>query len=399
MRKNGVASCEAMDASAECRIPNDIEQKDMPLKRLNMLALGVLMSLPGLTAVADTASQPVAVTPSFTLTIIKAGAGDGSTAPASSPAPGTAYTIASGVLLGLTAVPAADAVFTGWSGDLASGGTTQESTVLVVMDRDRTLTATFLPAQCTLTVQVGGTSNPVNVTPAPGPHGCLSGQQVYISALPADASPASFTAWKGAVDSDSFFAKVVMDGNKTVTANFTDNPDASRKLVVNPPQGPGNCFPLGPGSYRVAVNSTMKFGANPHPGRYFGGWLADYAGIGTPQELAVVMDRDRTIGASFTDTGSTVTVILEGRGDIFPRPGSYALADGLRVPFTAQQTDHEWLFDSWRDTDDKVLSQDSSYLLTVNNTAPATVKGVFKKGKKASEIIARAYTAAPLLPS
>ena len=360
------------------------------MNRLLVLVLALLAALSG-TVSKSAAAEPAAPS-TFTLTLIKAGTGDGTTTPPSAPAPGVGHVFPAGAPLRLVAEAAPGSVFDAWSGDLPADFNAREPLLVMNMDRNRTVTATFMPVQCTLTVRVEGSSGPVNVTPAPGTHGCLSGQPVYLNALPADGSPASFVAWSGEVTSGNFAAKVVMVGNKTVTATFTDNPEASRKLVVNLPQGTGagTCFPLGPGSYRIAANSTLTLGANPNPGSYFGGWMADYAGVNAPQELKVIMDRDRSIGAAFSNTGSTVTVILEGQGDLFPRPGSYALATGLQVPFSAQRVDREWHFDRWQDGDDKVLSEKSAFTYMVNGTAPSTIKGVFVKGKKPSETIARA---------
>ncbi len=349
-----------------------------------LLAGGIFYALHGLRGKFP-AAKPEETAPSFTLTLIKAGSGHGSTTPESRPAPGTAHYLATAVSsLILTAAPASDSVFAGWSGDVPAGVNPQEDRLFLVLDQNRAITATFMPAQFTLTLQVSGSSNPVNVSPAPGKHGCLSGQQVFINALPADGSPASFVNWSGDVSTENFSLMITMDGDKTLTANFTDSTDAARRLVLDPPQGPGTgtYFPLGPGTYRVAANAHLKFGANPNRSSYFGGWLADYAGVNTPQELTVVMDKDHTVGASFSDTGNTLTVLLEGRGNVFPAPGDYEFAAGLQVPFTAERIDRDWHFNSWRDGNDKVLSESLAYTATINGPAPMTIKAVFAEGKK-----------------
>lgn len=92
----------------------------------------------------------------------------------------------------------------------------------------------------------------------------------------------------------------------------------------------------------------------------------------------MIMDQPCTLGVSFSNTGASVTVIQEGQGDIFPRPGVYALADGLQVPFTAQRINSTWVFDSWRDGVDTVLSRSLTYQLPVSGTAPIVIKGVFE---------------------
>jgi hypothetical protein len=352
-----------------------------------------------ITVSADQSYQPVFALPGFTLTMIKAGAGNGTTTPASCLLPGTEHQITAGSVQVLTAVPASDSVFTGWSGNLPGTVNPLEKTIGVLMDQDRAITATFLPADFTLTVQVNGTANPVNVTPAPGAHGYSLGQQVNLIALPADGSPAAFQAWTGGVDGvpgGSFFATVTMNGNKTVTANFTDDTASSKQLVVNTPQGTGagTTFPLSPGTYRIATNLIVRFGANPNPGSYFGGWLTDFPNNNTPQGLPVDMSQDHTVGASFSNTGYNVTVILEGLGKVTPGQGNYAFADGLQVTFTAERINSTWVFAGWRDGVDNPLSTSLSFPLTINAAAPTTIKGVFAEDTTAPEIIACAPDAA-----
>ena len=336
----------------------------------------------------DQSYQPVFALPGFTLKMIKAGTGNGTTTPASSET-GTDHFVNAGFLQQLTATPASDSVFAGWSGDLPAGVNPSDTTIFVTMDTNRSITATFNPADFVLTVQLAGTANAVNMTPPPGQYGCTAGQQIQLKALPADGSPAAFQAWSGSVVAGTFSTMVTMDANKTVIANYSDDLGQSQQLVVNPPQGTGTgaTDPLGPGTYRIA-GGTLYFNATPNPGSYFNGWQDDYAGFNTPKELKVIMDQSRTLGVSFSNTGAEVTVIREGEGDIFPRQGVYALADGLQVPFTAQRINSTWVFDSWRDGTDTVLSRSMTYLLSVSGTDPIVIKGVFAEDVTAPEIIA-----------
>ncbi|HPA40736.1 MAG TPA: hypothetical protein PKV69_01890, partial [Candidatus Hydrogenedentes bacterium] len=235
--------------------------------------------------------------------------------PAGSP-DGETYDLPISTAVTLTAIPDSNSVFTGWSGDLPPGSVPDVPVLNVVMNQNRTITATFVPADFTLTVNVAGTANPVNVTPPPGVYGYLAGQTAVVIALPASGSPAAFDLWTGSAITNNAIVPLTMDSNKVMTANYVDdNGSNTFGLTVTAPGGDGSgaYFPLSPGSYRVLSNRTLFFGANPNPGSFFGGWTGSYAGVNTPQELAVRMDQDRTVGAVFSATGTTVTVALSGR--------------------------------------------------------------------------------------
>lgn len=324
--------------------------------------------------------------PTFTLTLYTSGTGTGSMVPAGSP-DGETYELALDSAVTITAIPDSNSVFTGWSGDLPPGTVPNVPVLTVFMDQNRSITATFVPADFTLTVNVAGTANPVNVTPPPGVYGYLAGQTAVVIALPASGSPAAFDLWTGSTITNNAIVPLPMDGNKVMTANFVDdNGSNTQGLTVTAPEGDGfgSYFPLNPGAYRVLAGRTLFFGANPNPGSFFGGWTGSYAGVNTPQELAVRMDEDRTVGAVFSSTGTTVTVAVSGQGDVFPRPGVYAFADGLVVPFTGQRINSTWLFDSWQDAVGNVYATTSTYNLTVDAGMPGMfITGVFAEDSEA----------------
>ncbi len=341
---------------------------------------------------ADKTFKPVYELPSFTLTMISAGTGTGTTSPVSSAAPGTDYQIVRDQFLVLTATPSPTSVFSGWSGDLPPGADPANPILNVIMSQDRVITATFAPADYTLTVQVAGTTNPVDVYPAPGQYGFLSGQQITLRAMPANGSIAAFDLWTGSIADSQPIVTLTMNGNKTVIANYVDT-DASnsKQLTVLASEGPGTglVFPLGEGVYRFLTNRQVMFAANPLPGSYFNGWRGDYNGVNTPQELAVRMSQDRTLGAAFSTTGANVTVAVSGQGDVFPRPGVYALADGLAVPFTGSRINSTWVFDSWQDIGGNPYSSDNPYTLVVDaSQVTQYIEGVFAEDVTAPEVIA-----------
>ncbi len=113
----------------------------------------------------------------------------------------------------LTATPDVGWSFADWSGD-ASGTANPLS---VTMDANKAVTANYTQNEYTLSVNIVG-NGVVNKSPdqATYHHGDL----VQLSAVP-DAGW-QFSAWSGDASGTTSPVAVTMDGNKTVTATFSD---------------------------------------------------------------------------------------------------------------------------------------------------------------------------------
>ena len=126
-----------------------------------------------------------------------------------SPAPGT-YINDSGVEIEITASPESGYRFAEWTGDAA--GT--ENPLTIIMDSDKSLTANFI-RQFSLTILAGegGTTDP-----EPGTYVEDSGTEVSIKALPE--SGYQFSEWSECLSGTSNPLTVILNSNKSVTANF-----------------------------------------------------------------------------------------------------------------------------------------------------------------------------------
>jgi uncharacterized repeat protein (TIGR02543 family) len=135
-----------------------------------------------------------------------------------------------GTVVTLTAVPAADAVFVGWSGDACGGSSSL--TCDVTMDRTKSVTATFALKQFALTLRKAGTGFGAIATQPSSPMYNIGA----VVALRATADSGSqFTGWSGdaCAGSTSPDCSVTMSAAKTVTATFT--------LTPPPPPAPTTC--------------------------------------------------------------------------------------------------------------------------------------------------------------
>lgn len=118
----------------------------------------------------------------------------------------------------LTAVPAIDYEFTGWSGD--ASGTTNPLTV--TMTKSKSITANFQstvpPTLYTLTVNViPSGAGSVTVNPLKGTY--AQNEVVSLTAYPASGN--SFTGWSGGLSGSTNPTTITMTTNKTVNANFS----------------------------------------------------------------------------------------------------------------------------------------------------------------------------------
>ncbi|NIA31347.1 MAG: hypothetical protein GWP06_15745 [Actinobacteria bacterium] len=79
--------------------------------------------------------------------------------------------------------------------------------------------------QVTLTMNINpaeAVNHGCNVTPAPGPHQYDSGTEINVYALPNEAAGWYFTDWSGDACGTDLIAHLVMDRDKTATANFAE---------------------------------------------------------------------------------------------------------------------------------------------------------------------------------
>ena len=120
----------------------------------------------------------------------------------------------SGDSVQLTAAPSAGYTFTGWSGDLT--GSVNPTTI--TMNAAKTVTATFTAIEYTLSTSVTGSGS---VAKSPSKTTYHYGDVVQLTATPITGW--SFSVWSGDVTGSANPASITVNGNKAVTATFTQN--------------------------------------------------------------------------------------------------------------------------------------------------------------------------------
>ncbi len=264
-----------------------------------------------------------------------------------------------GATVQLTAAPAAGWTFSGWSGDL--GG--KQSPVSITMDADRTVTATFTAISYSLTVNITGNGS---VTLNPDKPSYVYGETVQLTANPA--AGWNFNSWSGDLNQSSNPATITIDGDKTVTATFSQDQYTLTVNVV----GNGSVT-KNPDHLTYIYGDTVQLTASPAAGWAFTGWSGALSGSTNPANLA--MDGNKTVTATFTRIQHTLTVTVVGSGSVTKNPNQAAYDEGTVVQLTASPA-VGWIFSGWSgdlagSTSPVNVTMDSNKAITANFTQSA----------------------------
>jgi uncharacterized repeat protein (TIGR02543 family) len=159
--------------------------------------------------------------------------------------------------------------------------------------------------------------------------------------------------------------QVTMDGNKTITANFTQ---ITYTLTVNT-SGQGTVT-RNPSQANYPAGSTVTLTATPASGWSFSGWSGSASGSTNP--LQVTMDGNKTITANFTQITYTLTVNTSGQGSVTRNPNQANYNAGSTVTLTATPASG-WSFSGWSgsasgSTNPLQVTMDGNKTITANFT-------------------------------
>ena len=193
----------------------------------------------------------------------------------------TSYT--SGTVVTLTASPSAGYTFTGWSGDLT--GSVNPATI--TMNAAKTVTATFTAIEYTFTVSTSGSGS---VAKSPSKTTYHYGDVVQLTATPITGW--TFSAWSGDVTGSANPASMTVNGNKAVTATFTQN-----QYTLDVPIIGSGSVAKSPSKTTYIYGETVQLTATPAAGYTFTGWSGDLTGSVNP--ATITMNAAKTVTATF----------------------------------------------------------------------------------------------------
>src|SRR5262245_47031356 len=239
----------------------------------------------------------------FQLSLIPAGPG---TIAAQPSAANNMYNV--GTVVTLTATPATNALFTGWSG--ACSGTA--ATCVVTMDAAKSVTATFALKQFQLSLTTAGTGT-ISAQPSAANNVYNAGTVVGLMAT---AGPGyQFAGWSGACSGTAPTCSVTMDAAKSATATFTQEQFVLTLTTVgdglitaNPGPTTGGMYGFGtvvtltatPSStVTTSATTTLARTAVSAAASKFAGWSGACTGTGP---CVVTMNAAKSVTATFTTT-------------------------------------------------------------------------------------------------
>jgi hypothetical protein len=156
---------------------------------------------------------------------------------------------------------------------------------------------------CTLTMAVSGSGI---TNPAVGVHTYAPSTFVAITAIPA--AGWFFDSWSGNLSGSDNPDTIIMDSNKSITANFAEIPPAHYTLIMSV-SGSGSTNPA-VGVHTYAPGTIVEIRANPAAGWFFDSWSGDVGDVADPESATttVTMDSDKTVTANFAVIAPPTTV-------------------------------------------------------------------------------------------
>ncbi len=239
----------------------------------------------------------------------------------------------------------------GWSGGFNVDGVSQAvSGGILTMDIDagsHTLTKDNTANLYYISLSYGGV-DPVTqytISATTNGNGSVSGGGTYdenstIQLTATADSGYQFDGWSGDASGSSNPLSVLVDGDKSITANFSQIPVTQYTVSTS---SNGNGSVTGGGTFDAG--SVISLTASPNSGYQFDGWSGDASGSSNP--LSVAVDGNKSISASFSvipPDQYSLTSSVSGSGSISPASGTFD--DGTSVSVTATPASG-WQFDGW----------------------------------------------------
>jgi len=270
-----------------------------------------------------TVTSPVTVTAAFAanneLVVALAGKGTGlvsSSPPGISCGTDCSARFPPGTVVTLSAAPADDSLFTGWS----SPGCTDPTPCTVTMDQAALITATFALQPRQLTVDRTGNGHGSVTSDLAGiscGEACTATYDAHtvVTLTATPSTDSTFTGWTGCPDSSATTCTVTLDQAASVTASFTLKQFPLSVVLAGNGHGtvtapgiscPGDCSEI------HDVHTQVTLNAAPSADSTFTSWTGCAAISGTA--CTVTVESAVSVTASFTLKQFPLSVVLAGNG-------------------------------------------------------------------------------------
>ncbi|MFZ1290657.1 MAG: T9SS type A sorting domain-containing protein, partial [Melioribacteraceae bacterium] len=268
----------------------------------------------------------------------------------------------------LTAVPANEYDFVGWSG--ASNST--NTTISIVMNSNQTVTANFIIRKYTLSFAKGGTGSGKikiqgTIHDLPYSESFNFGTSVNIEAVPEKGS--SFTSWSGDKTSSENPTTIVANRNKNVTVNFTLK---KFDITVNKTPSEGGSV-SGAGSFSYGTQTSIS--AIPSIEYKFVNWTENGNTISTDSNYTFIVDTSHVYIGNFTKKIYQINVsVLPEAGGSVTGGNSYTHGESVTVIATAN-SNNGYDFINWTENGTEVSTNPTfTFIANKNRTLVANFR-------------------------
>ncbi|MDC0378688.1 hypothetical protein OAM76_05745 [Flavobacteriaceae bacterium] len=197
------------------------------------------------------------------------------------------------------------------------------------------------------------------------------GETATITATPS--SDYVFQSWSGAATGSTNSTSVVMNSDKTVTANFVKKKFALTISVEGEGTVSEKIIKAGSAT-DYTIGSVIELTANPSAEWEFVEWKGDVTGTENPVEITV--DKAKAVTAVFVKKQYPLTIEIEGEGTVAEKVIKAGAAtdynSGTIVELTATPS-AEWVFKEWAGD---LTGTENPKQITIDKAK--TVKAVFK---------------------
>ncbi|GEM_PF-2965257 len=194
--------------------------------------------------------------------------------------------------------------------------------------------------ELTIYAEEGGTTDP-----EPGTYTYEEGTEVELTASSNEGW--SFVEWSGDETGTDTTIEITMDDDKEITALFEKDVVVDTYTLTVDVEGEGDVV-VEPDQEEYEEGTEVELTASPTEGWSFVEWTGDE--VGTDTTIEITMDHDKEVTALFekdvvVDT-YTLTVDVEGEGDVVVEPDQEEYEEGTEVELTASPTEG-WSFVEW----------------------------------------------------
>jgi hypothetical protein len=234
----------------------------------------------------------------------------------------------------------------GWYGGSSTAWYTMPSGLPSGLDTIRYVVLNIIPTSTTqsLTVNTSG-SGSGSVTKIPNQSIFTRGTHVLLTAVPDSGS--TFDHWEGDLTGSTNPARIIMDGDKSVTAHFVQALPTQYTLTMVVDGGGSTTPPVGDHTYDEGT--VVPLTATPDASWVFDHWSGDVTSSANP--TSITMNGNKSVTSVFTTSTYSIDYVVAHwvNGDLDPNdPCQISLdqilqaiawwANGTPVPYTGGQT-------------------------------------------------------------